>query len=552
MSERGDFDAVVTGDSARDLTENSDLAPTRSYEPVGSKLDDWWARVLRTPLRRKLWDWAAPTAVILLATVLRFWNLTQPHSLVFDETYYVKDSWTLMHLGYEAQWPAESDSFFNSGEVNGYSEAGSFVVHPPLGKWVISIGLAIFGAENSLGWRFSTAVFGILLVALTIVVARLLFKSTVIAAIAGGLLAIDGNAIVMSRVALLDGILTVFVMLGFTFLLLDRRQSKLRLLLWKKRRVEQGRTTDWGPALWWRPWLFAMGVSLGLASAVKWNGIYFLAIFAVYSLAVDAMARRREGVTFFATGTIVKQGPVSFLLTVPIALIAYLSTWVGWFATDRGYYRHWAEQAGNAWTGALSWVPLEWQSFWHYQASAYAYNVGLHQAHGYQANPLTWLLMIRPTSMYYQGSDFGQNGCDFTRCGESITGIANPFIWWGAVAAAVYLIYRLIRYRNWQSGAILIGIAAGYLPWLLYLDRTVFQFYTIVFEPFLVLALAYVLGLMLGKRTDEYWRRVGGIRLVAVILGMIVLVSAFFYPLWTGMQMPLWFIQLHYWLPTWI
>lgn len=550
MSERGDFDAVVTGDSARDLTESSDLTP--SYEPLGSRLDDWWGRVLRTPMRRQLWDWAAPTAVILLATVLRFWNLTQPHSLVFDETYYVKDSWTLMHLGYEAQWPAESDSFFNSGDVNGYSDAGSFVVHPPLGKWVISIGLAIFGAENSLGWRFSTAVFGILLVALTIVVARLLFKSTVIAAIAGGLLAIDGNAIVMSRVALLDGILTVFVMLGFTFLLLDRRQSKLRLLLWKKRRVEQGRTTDWGPALWWRPWLFAMGLSLGLASAVKWNGIYFLAIFAVYSLAVDAMVRRREGVTFFATGTIVKQGPVSFLLTVPIALIAYLSTWIGWFATDRGYYRHWAEQAGNAWTGALSWVPLDWQSFWHYQASAYAYNVGLHQAHGYQANPLTWLLMIRPTSMYYRGSDFGQNGCDFTRCGESITGIANPFIWWGAVAAAVYLIYRLIRYRNWQSGAILIGIAAGYLPWLLYLDRTVFQFYTIVFEPFLVLALAYVLGLMLGKRTDEYWRRVGGIRLVAVILGVIVLVSAFFYPLWTGMQMPLWFIQLHYWLPTWI
>jgi dolichyl-phosphate-mannose--protein O-mannosyl transferase len=79
----------------------------------------------------------------------------------------------------------------------------------------------------------------------------------------------------------------------------------------------------------------------------------------------------------------------------------------------------------------------------------------------------------------------------------------------------------------------------------------VFQFYTIVFEPFLVLALVLAKGLLLGRRTDETWRRVGGIRLVGVVLGAMVLVSAFFYPLWTGMQMPLEFIQLHYWLPTW-
>lgn len=553
MTGERNFDQVIGGEPI--TTAPAPMPEQPRYvlaEPRGSRLDDWWGRMLSTPARQRAWAWGGPIAVTLLAAILRLWNLGSPHSLVFDETYYVKDSWTLLHLGYEARWPSEADASFNSGDVNVYTDQGSFVVHPPLGKWIIALGLAVFGAQDAVGWRISTAIVGIILVALVAVIARGMFHSTLLATIAGGLLAIDGNAIVMSRVALLDGILTLFVMLGFGAILLDHGHSARRLERWRRRRTDAGRTIDWGPALWWRPWLVAAGVAFGAAAAVKWNGIYFLAGFAVYTLVVDAVARRKAGVTFFGSGVAFKQAPVTFLLTVPIALAVYLVTWTGWFVTDGGYYRHWAEQAGNAWQGILAWVPLDLQSFWHYQASTYAYHIGEHQPHGYQANPLTWLLMIRPTAMYYQGSDLGQNGCEFTRCGESITGIANPFIWWGAVAAAVYLVYRVIRYREWQVGAILTGIGAGYLPWLMYLNRTVFQFYTIVFEPFLILALVYVMGLLLGRRTDETWRRLGGIRLIAVILIAMVLVSAFFYPLWTGMQMPLEFIQLHYWLPTWL
>ena len=536
---------------ARDFNELVTVVDAGPPEPTGSRLDEWWARAQHSPRLANAIRWGVPIAITVLAAVLRLWNLGQPHSLVFDETYYVKDAWTLLNNGYESQWPAESDQSFSAGTVDGYLETGSYVVHPPLGKWIIALGLAVFGAQDAVGWRISTALIGILLVVLIMVVAKGMFRSTLLATIAGGLLAIDGNAIVMSRVALLDGILTLFVLLGFCTLLLDRRQSQKRLARWLAGRRENGQSIDWGPALWWRPWMLATGLMLGLASAVKWNGLYFLAAFAIYSLIVDAVARRRAGVTFFGSGTVFKQAPVTFLLTVPIALVTYLVSWTSWFVTDGGYYRHWAEEAGNAWQGMLSWVPLSVQSFWHYQASAYSYHVGEHQQHSYQANPLTWLLMIRPTAMFYQGSDAGENGCEFVRCGESITGISNPLIWWAALAAAIYLVYRLVRYREWQVGAILTGLAAGYLPWLMYLNRTVFQFYTIVFEPFMILALAYTLWLLLGKSSDPAWRRVGGIRLVAVVLGAMILVSAFFYPLWTGMQMPLEFIQLHYWLPTW-
>ncbi|WP_122815337.1 phospholipid carrier-dependent glycosyltransferase, partial [Pseudomonas viridiflava] len=142
------------------------------------------------------------------------------------------------------------------------------------------------------------AVLGIVTVFLTAVIARSLFRSTMIGTLAGFLLAIDGQAIVMSRVTLLDGILTFFVILGFGALLLDRRRSQRRLDEWVAARAAAGRTTLWGPVLWWRPWLFAMGLALGLAAATKWSGVYFLAFFAVYSVLSDMMMRRRAGVEF--------------------------------------------------------------------------------------------------------------------------------------------------------------------------------------------------------------------------------------------------------------
>jgi dolichyl-phosphate-mannose--protein O-mannosyl transferase len=160
--------------------------------------------------------------------------------------------------------------------------------------------------------------------------------------------------------------------------------------------------------------------------------------------------------------------------------------------------------------------------------------------------------MIRPTSMWYASPGTGVDGCLAEPCSQAITSIANPLIWWAGGAALVYLVYRLARYREWRVGLILMGVVAGYLPWLLYTERTVFQFYTIVFLPYLVLAVVFVLGRVLGSATDESWRRNRGISLTAVFLACAVLVSIFWYPLWSGITVPYWFWMLHAWLPTWI
>ncbi|MET0725427.1 MAG: phospholipid carrier-dependent glycosyltransferase, partial [Leifsonia sp.] len=360
---------VVHPGDAAETDRRFDRHDDLDDEPRGTRLDAWWGRVLSTPLRQRLWYWGGPAAVTLLAAVLRLWDLGNPHNLVFDETFYVKDAYTLLNNGVETTWPSDADARFNAGDTDIYNAEGSYVVHPPLGKWIIALGLAAFGAGDSFGWRVGTAVVGILGVLLLTLIARKLFTSTLVAVIAGFLFAIDGHAIVLSRVALLDVSVMFFGLLGFGAILLDRSWNERRLREWLARRRE--RTGDpeagsWGPALWWRPWLIAAGIAFGLTAGVKWSGLYFLAGFGIYVVVVDVLARRRAGVQFWATSAILKQGPVTFLLMVPTALAAYLATWTGWFVTSAGYYRDWADQAGNAWTGALAWVPHAVQSLWHY------------------------------------------------------------------------------------------------------------------------------------------------------------------------------------------
>lgn len=550
------FDQVMGEDPSEDRRDGRPEVPLDApRQPIGqstpsprpaappTRFDVLFARLLRTPLRRSLWYWGGPLAVTLLAAVLRLWNLGHPKALVFDETYYVKDAWTLWNTGAERSWPEGINDAFASGQVGGWLDSPSYVVHPPLGKWIIGLGMELMGqGTDSAGWRIGTAVIGVLSVLLLTLIARHLFSSTALAVVAGGLFAIDGHAIVMSRVALLDTMVMFFALLGFGAVLLDREWSRRRLDEWIIRRA-RGTVSAWGPVLWNRPWVVAAGAAFGLASSVKWSGLYFLAIFGVYLVVVDALARRRAGIPFYSSAAILKQGPATFLLLVPVALVVYLVSWSGWLFGDDGYDRGWADQAGNAWTGPLAWVPTALQSLWHYHSSMYTFHVGLSQPHPYQASPITWLLMLRPTSMWYVGTDGGA---------EAITAIANPLIWWAAAAALLFLVYRMLTRPDWRIGLVLTGVVAGYVPWLLYPERTVFQFYTIAFEPYLILGLAFVIGMVVRRDARTSSQRSSALVVVGAFLVAAVALSAFWYPMWTATWAPDWFIRLHYWLPSWI
>jgi dolichyl-phosphate-mannose--protein O-mannosyl transferase len=473
--------------------------------------------------------------VLALGSLLRFINLDHPHKLVFDETYYVKDAFTLSRLGYEGAWPKDPNAAFEAGSVDTFLTDPSYVVHPPLGKWIISLGINLFGAENSFGWRFSVALLGVASIGLLYLVAKRLLGSSRWALVAAFLLAIDGHAIVLSRTALLDGILAFFALLAFYCLLRDRDESMLQP--------------------WPRPWLLAMAVTLGAASAVKWSGLYILVAFALYALVSDLLRARRisqaAGIEKFNwTKNILWRGVLTFFVTFPAAVLTYLLSWTGWLVTAGGYYRDWVAASGSV-PSWLAWIPQPLQALWHYHQQAYGFHVALHSSHPYAANPLGWLLMLRPTSFFYEGNDKGKNGCEFDGgCSSAITALGNPAIWWVAVVAVVLIAITWFKTRDRQAGLILLGLGAGYLPWLIYLNRTTFQFYSIVFLPWMLLALVMVLRAQVAGHSLEYQPRSSS-RTLTYLIGTFAL-SLFFLPIWIGTTIPYWFWLIHMWIPSWI
>lgn len=459
-------------------------------------------------------------AIVALAGVLRFWGLGYPPKLVFDETYYVKDALTLSMTGVERAWPDNANAAFEAGNYNTFLSTGSFVVHPPLGKWIIAAGMWLFGPGNAFGWRFSVALLSTAAVLLVMLITRKLTDSTIWSGLAGFFFAIDGLAIVMGRTGLLDGILMFFVLLAFWFLVLDRERH-------------------FGE-IWYRPWLLAAGIALGCATATKWSGLYFLAAVGIYVV-----------ISEFEFGSLLKQAAAKFVILIPSAFVVYLLSWTGWLSTKEGYDRNWADTAGNAWTGILSWVPTPLQSLWHYHVEAYNFHVGLRTPHSYASSPLTWLFLTRPTSFFYEGYDNGVNGCTAeSGCSSAITALGNPVIWFSSLAAVLFLLYLFIKVRDKAAGFILLGVAAGYLPWMLYLQRTVFQFYVIAFEPFMIMALVYAMA-WLWRSADEARRRVL-IAIYAFLALAALAFSLFFLDIWLGTWTPYWYWYLHMWLPSWI
>jgi dolichyl-phosphate-mannose--protein O-mannosyl transferase len=421
--------------------------------------------------------------ITALGALLRIGNLANPHLLVFDETYYVKDAYTLGLFGHEKQWPDGANPSFEAGDLSGYLQDGAYVVHPPVGKWIIWLGMQLFGADSSFGWRFSVALLGTLAIPLIIAAARLLIGNRVFAAIAGLLLAIEGQSIVMSRTSVLDGMLAFFVLLAFYFLLRDRTRisQALNTAALAKR--------DFTISA--RPWLWAMALTLGIAASVKWSGLYFLAAFGLYSLISDWVTRQRLGLKVLPAFL---QAALNAIVMLPVALATYVAGWSGWILSQGG----WGRQANENWLVAL----------WDYHTNAYSFHTGLSAEHPYSANALQWLLNLRPTAFYFD-SFTGENCGLLENCSIAITPLPHPLIWLSAVLAMLWVAARYFKRADFASGAIFIAFLAGWAPWLIYLSRTTFQFYAVVFTPFLLLALSYALhnfwrkGVVLRRRAER-------------------------------------------------
>ncbi|MEW9533146.1 dolichyl-phosphate-mannose--protein mannosyltransferase [Microbispora sp. NPDC049125] len=476
-----------------------------------------------------MWGWLGPIAVAVFGAVLRFTKLGTPHSVVFDETYYAKDAWATVKYGAERQFVDGADKLLLAGNRNIFKacaqvdQCANYVVHPPLGKWVIGFGELIFG-PNPYGWRFAGALLGSLSILILARTARRMTRSTLLGCVAGFLLALDGLHFVLSRTALLDIFLMFWVLAGFACLVADRDWSRRRLADW----LDGASPGDGiGPSLGWRPWRLAAGICLGAATATKWTGVLYLAAFLIMSLLWDVGARRAAGVGRPYAGTLRRDLPLAAAWTALVPVLTYLASFAGWFATDKGYGRNWTQATSN---GPIYFVIDSFRSWLSYQKQVLSFHTGLEATHPYQSEPWQWPLLLRPVAFFYESP----KSCGAPSCSWAVLGVGTPVIWFGGVLALIAMIAWYVATRDWRAGAVLLGYAAGWLPWFYFAiadNRTMFLFYAIPMVPFMILAIVLACGLIMGPaKAARPGRRVVGSAVVGAFVLLALVNFAWLYP----------------------
>lgn len=492
----------------------------------------------------RLRGWLVAGFLTLLAAITRTAMLNSPTdggTPVFDEKHYVTQAWQALGNGGLEDNP-------------GYG----LVVHPPVGKQLIAAGEALFG-YTALGWRASAAVAGVVLVLLVVRITRRLARSTLVGAVAGVLVLVDGVTFVTSRMGMLDIFQVLFVTAAFGALVVDRDQVRARYA----RVAAQGRMglSPLGPRMGFRWWRLGAGALLGLACATKWSGLYFVAFFGVMAVAFDLAARRAHGVRRPWLGTAARDlGPALWaLLAVPV--LVYLGSYWAWFASETGVDRH---AVGRTIGTDSTWgfVPDALRSLWYYSANVLTFHANLTNGNGHvhpwESKPWTWPMGLRPMLYYYAGGD-EVGGCGASECVRAVMLIGTPAIWWLALPALAWALWRAVTGPDWRYAAALAGYGAALLPWFLNLDRQMYYFYAATMAPFLVMLLALALGEVLGPRPlpaagaspNTRERFLLGRAVVALYLALAVANFVWLYPVLTGLPITNTMWQHQLWLPSW-
>jgi dolichyl-phosphate-mannose-protein mannosyltransferase len=491
----------------------------------------------------RLWGWLGPIAVMLFAGYLRFNRLSIPggsaatrnaicdpagkiKACVFDEVYYTHDAWSLFHHGVE---------------LNTADNGPGYVVHPPLGKWMIAFGEWLVGDPNftsTFGWRFMSAVCGTLVVLMLARIARRMTRSTLLGCVAALLMSLDGLEYVQSRTSMLDIFLLFWVVAGFGCLVLDRDQVRGRLADRVMAAAAGGKPSgEWGPRIGRRWWLLACGICIGAATAVKWEGVYLVPAFGLLAGFWTMGAKRAAGVRKPFVSTLLRDvAPIiGWLLMLPIAV--YIASWTGWFMNGPkyAYDRNWANGRHTDW----SFIPTSIRSLWHYHWEAYNFHAHLSSYHSYRENAWGWLFDARPV-LYYAGyphapapgaSAAAVNaslGCHSggDGCARMIYDLGTPAIWWVSIPVMCFMLYLVFK-RDWRGSALLVPFLFLYAPWLVQFKRTMFFFYALPLLPFICIALAVTIGYLIGPVDASPNRRAVGTMIGGAYV--VVVVAAFFY-----------------------
>lgn len=337
------------------------------------------------------------------------------------------------------------------------------IVHPPLGKMFIGIGEWLFG-YSPLGWRFMSTLAGVVIVISVAIIMHRLTKSLLIGMFSGFIANIEGVIFVMSRTAMLDIFITMFIILAVLCSVIEI-------------------TTDNKGTSWYRRWwLLGAGLFSGLAMSVKVSGVYIPALMGVVMVVTVAWSSRSFKETVKALGA----GLIYFLV---IPVVTTLMVWMKWFSGESSVYRHISE-AGVMETEMPSFLPDSIQSFLSYQIGVLSFHGELRTTssddlsslHPWESKPWEWLYGVRPMVFYDADVSTSQSALV-----EQIRLIGNPAVWWLTIPVIIFAVYRALFTKNLAWAIVLGGFIVGYFPWLAMWERQQYFFYATAYAPFLVM-----------------------------------------------------------------
>lgn len=405
--------------------------------------------------------------IIIFAFALfsRFFRLDYPKSHIFDEVYHAFTAQVLSRFDPKA-W-----EWWNTPPT-GFAYEWT---HPPLAKEFMAMSIFIFG-DGAFAWRFFSAVFGFGSIVLIYLIVLSLFKSRRIAIFASLVASMDGLLLVMSRIAMNDSYFLFFSLLGI-FLFLKKRN-------------------------------FLMGLSLGLAIASKWTGLFTILIIGLIFVYQNLKFKKIKIPNFSKF--------IICLLILPV--IVYLLSYTPFFL------QHHSPPNQN-FSNVQTFIELQKQMWW--------YHTNLTASHPYQSTPFDWIFDLRPVWLFvdYQKDKIA-----------NIYTLDNPIISWFGLISVFFLVFEFLKKRTMPHLLVLLSYLGFFVLWF-HSPRIMFNYHYLASTAFLAIASAIVL--------DKLWKiKSGKILAIAILFSMFIL-FIFFYPIWTAVQIPASFNEHYFWLKSW-
>lgn len=251
---------------------------------------------------------------------------------------------------------------------------------------------------------------------------------------------------------------------------------------------------------------FLAGISLGFSIASKWTGFFAMGIIFVLWII--------QNYKNINIGSMLK----NVLILIFIPFILYLASYIPFFLQKH-------TPPGTNFSNLQTFTELQQQMWW--------YHTTLKATHAYQSTPVQWVFDLRPVWLYvnYQGNQIA-----------NIYTLDNPFVSWFGILSILWLIYELFKKFSFPKFFVAFSYLSFFIFWV-HSPRVMFNYH--------YLASTAILSIALGVILNELLKLKQGKSLFIVCLFLLVSSFIYFYPLWTGVHVPVDFSNHYFWLKSW-